>query len=170
MDYKGYLGSTMTVPPIIVTEPYRPRPIRFLELWQPGNWRLKVYGIADGRSIPRPELNEAAKRVAHERLAASADTTNHYSVGYLGIHDSRTTNFVFVDWWADVNELHHHVYVSPSAEPERLQYATPTGLAACVWDLHVMAFERQAWLNHVLKNPRGPDLEDYLEQRLNEDV
>jgi hypothetical protein len=43
------------------------------------------------------------------------------------------------------------------------------GPAACVWDLRVMAFERDAWLECILKNPR-PDVEAYLQRRLNEDV
>ena len=94
----------------------------------------------------------------------------HYSVGFLGIHEGRTANFVFVDWWAEENELHHHVYVSSMAAPAELAYMTPTGLAACVWDLRVMAFERQAWIDTVLRNPKGPDFEAYLKQHLNEDV
>jgi hypothetical protein len=153
-----------------VTQPYKPRPIRFLELWRDGNWRLKVYGIAFGRPKPRPELIEAARLVAHETLAAIPATLNHYSVGFLGIHDGRTSNFVFVDWWADENELHHHVFVSPTAEPARLVNVTPAGLAACVWDLRVIGFERQAWLDTVLQNSGGANLEAYLDQRLNEDT
>lgn len=91
-------------------------------------------------------------------------------MGFLGIHDGKTANFVFVDWWASENELHHHVYASPLNQPDKLEYITPTGLIACVWDLRVMEFEGQAWLETVLKNPKGPDFEDYLERRLNEDV
>ena len=45
-------------------EPHRTRPIRFIELWQEANWKLKVYGIAYQRPLPRPELIQAAKRVA----------------------------------------------------------------------------------------------------------
>ena len=106
-------------------------------------------------STPRPALVEAAKTVTRERLASVPPSLPHYSVGFLGIHDGRTANFVFVDWWADENELHHHVYVSPTSEPDNLTYATPTGLIACVWDLRVMAFERQAWLDAVLRNSQG---------------
>jgi hypothetical protein len=31
-----------------------------------------------------------------------------------------------------------------------------------------MSFERQAWVDAVLINPGGPDLEAYVEARLNE--
>jgi prepilin-type processing-associated H-X9-DG protein len=154
----------------ITVSSYETRPIRFLELWQHSGWRLKVYGIAFGRPTPRPELIEAAKLAAGERLSSVPGSLRHYSVGFLGVHDGRTANFVFVDWWADENELHHHVYVSPADEPTRLAYVTPTGLAACVWDLRVMAFERQAWLDAVLRRSGGPDLHAYLRQTLDEDV
>jgi len=153
-----------------ISSPYRVRPIRFLELWHEAGWRLKVYGIAYDRAVPRPELIEAAKAAAAQRLSSVPDSVRHYSVGFLGIHDGRTANFVFLDWWADENELHHHVYVSPTDDPGRFTYATPTGLVACVWDLRVMAFERQAWIDTILKRPAGPDLEAYMQERLNEDA
>ena len=150
--------------------PYQTRPIRFLELWQPDGWRLKVYGIASGRTIPRPELLVAAKAVAIERLASVPASLDHYSVGFVGVHDGKTANFVFVDWWADQNELHHHVYVSPCDDPSRLTYATPTGVMACVWDLRVIAFERQAWLETILTRQGPPDFDAYLQHQLNEDA
>jgi hypothetical protein len=150
--------------------PYEPRPIRFLEVWRHGDWKLKVYGIAHGRATPCPALIAAAKRVVADRLDSVPQSIPHYSVGFLGIHDGRTSNFVFVDWWADENELHHHVYVSPKDEPQRLNYATPTGAIACVWDLRVLAFERQSWLDTVLKPAGNVNLDAYLEQQLNEDT
>ena len=41
---------------------------------------------------------------------------------------------------------------------------------ACVWDLAVIGFEREAWLEAVLSNPRGPDVEAYLARRLSGEV
>ena len=151
-------------------QPYEPRPIRFLRLWEHAGWRLKVYGIACRRPAPRPELVQAAMRVAAERLDAIPSGLLHYSAGFLGIHDGRTANFVFLDWWAEENELHHHVYVSPTDRPADLRYETPSGLAACVWDLRVIEFERRAWIDAVLRNPAGPDLDAYLRATLNEDA
>ncbi|MBN1920021.1 MAG: isochorismatase [Anaerolineae bacterium] len=151
-------------------EPYYPRPIRFLELWERAGWRLKVYGIAYQRPAPRPELIDAAKAVVYSHLIDPTALQEGYGVGFLGINDGRGANFVFLDYWANENELHHHVYISPADKPEELIYATPTGIAACVWDLRVMCFERQAWLETVLMNPKKPDLEAYLARQLNEDV
>src|SRR5687768_10655001 len=103
------------------------RPIRFLELWRSDDWRMKVYGIAYGRPGPRVELIEAGKKIAQTTLETAAGKTQHYSVGFLGVHDGRTGNFVFIDWWADENELHHHVFISPHDEPTALFDMTATG-------------------------------------------
>ena len=54
--------------------------------------------------------------------------------------------------------------------PEKLEYMTPTGVIACVWDLYIIAFERKAWIDTVLNNPEGPDLDAYLGRQLNDDV
>lgn len=81
------------------------------------------------------------------------------------IHQSRTGNFVFVDWWADENEFHHHVYVPPLDRPEDLEYMTPTGLAACAWDLFLIGQERDARVNHVLKSGDIRNLKGYLQAR-----
>lgn len=155
---------------IELREPYRPRPIRFIEEWSHAGWRLKVYGIAHKGERPRAELIEAAKRLARRRLPQPAVGEGRYGVGFLGVHDGRDANFIFVDWWADENELHHHVYTSATGELENFDYATPSGLSACVWDLRVQSFERGAWLEEVLLKPDGASVERYLARRLNEDV
>ena len=41
---------------LTVQEPYAKRPIRFLELWQEGDWRLKLYSYTT--------LNQVCKRLA----------------------------------------------------------------------------------------------------------
>ena len=152
------------------SEPYAPRPVRFLELWQVDGWRLKLYGLSYQRPAIRPELRPLAQQVARERLRISAAGQPHYHLGFVGINDGRGAVFIFVDFWADENELHHHVYVAPKDQPDQLTYQTPSGLTACVWDLSVLAFERQAWVEAVLANPAGPDLERYLAARLDAEV
>ncbi|MEJ8569389.1 isochorismatase [Elongatibacter sediminis] len=153
-----------------LSEAYRTRAIRFLELWDIDEWKLKVYGITYTDDPLAPSLVHAAREVASARIRENASQTHHYGVGFVGIHQGKTGNFVFVDWWADENELHHHVYVSPSAQPSELEYKTPSGLTACAWDLFLIGHERDAWVGHVLRQHESPDLEAYLGARLNGDV
>jgi hypothetical protein len=149
-----------------LTEPYRPRPIRPMGTLSHEDWRLKAYGISYASDLPPRELLEAAAAIARQLLPTPACISGRYGVGYLGVHAGRGSDFVFVDWWEDENELHHHVFVSPSGEPENLAEVTHTGVSACVWDLAVICFERRAWLETVLMNPSGPDIEGYLARRL----
>jgi hypothetical protein len=89
--------------------------------------------------------------------------------GFLGVHDGRGGNFVFVDLWEEENELHHHVVFSTAADPGPLRRATSADPIACVWDLSVIAHECAAWIRHVL-GAEAPDLDAYLEDQLNGEI
>jgi hypothetical protein len=136
------------------------RRISFLELWRPSGWVVKCYGICHRRDRPRTALIGAAKAVANERLREAGG--NHYGIGFLGIHDGRDANVAFIDWWADENELHHHAFVGPTRRPETLRACGGDDLTACVWDLEVIAFERDQWLRHCLRYFPAPHFEAYL--------
>ena len=153
---------------IELSEPYAPRPIRFIELWEHAGWRMKLYGITRGDESLQPELVATAKAAVGRRLEEVPAGRGNYGVGFVGIHQGRGANFVFVDWWADENELHHHVYISKSEAPSVLRAATDKDPSVCVWDLGVQAFEREAWLETVLRNSAGPDPEAYLSRRMDE--
>jgi hypothetical protein len=94
---------------------------------------------------------------------------NRYGVGFATAHDAATACIALVYWWQSENELHQRIYVAPKAEPKALEpvFDQPAG---CVWELAVVDFERRAWLEDVLANPAGPDIQRYLERRLDEDV
>jgi hypothetical protein len=146
-------------------ERYAARSIRFLELWECGQWRIKLYGIAYRGASPDTALIAAAKDLAASCLPSPAITERRYGVGFMGVHQGRGSNLIFIDWWANENELYHHACTSTPEAPAAFEYATPTGLAACVWDLAVIAFERQAWIDSVLAAP-SPDVTRYLDARL----
>lgn len=88
-------------------------------------------------------------------------------MGFLGIHDGRGENQVFLDLWINENELLHTYVVSTLEQPAALYEAPPDHNSVCIWDLAVQAFERDAWLPHVLASPTGPDVERYLGERMN---
>lgn len=154
----------------MIHEVYAPRPIRCLDVWLIKGWRIKVYWIAYRADKPRLELIEGAKLQAASALPQPANGNGRYGVGFLGIHDGRGANIVFVDWWADENELHHHVFVSPSGQPALLRPVRSSELTACIWDLAVIGFEREAWVEAILRQPSGPDLDRYLLTQMNDDV
>jgi hypothetical protein len=95
---------------------------------------------------------------------------DRYGVGFMGVHDGRGANFVFVDWWANEDELHHHAWLSSKEKPGALLVTGPGDFTACAWDLAVIAHERAAGVRHVLARAQGPDIDAYLADRLNDDV
>lgn len=155
---------------IALSQPYAPRPIRFIELWSVEDYRVKVYGIARPGETARGALVSAAKTVASGVLCQQPTRQTTYGVGFLGIHDGEGSNQVFLDRWINENELMHQVFISPPDQPTELSPPPDDYNSVCVWDLYVQCFERRAWIEHVLNNPSGPDLDAYVGARLNEDV
>jgi hypothetical protein len=155
---------------IRLAEPYATRPVRCLDILSFDGWRLKLYGIAYRGERPAQALVDAAVAVARERLPRPAVADDRYGVGFVCAHDGRGDNFVFVDWWAGEDELHHHGWRSTKEEPHSLRLTGPDDFTACAWDLAVIAHERSAWVRHVLARPEGPDLDAYLDDRLDGQV
>jgi hypothetical protein len=145
--------------------PYRPRPIRFLELWESAGWTVKVYGISAHGEQPSAELCQAAKQLAQVRLPQPAATDERYGAAILIVNQGADGNYVLIDWWLGENMLQHHVYSAPSGSSEHFHYATPDGLGFCVWELVVYGFERQAWIDTMLAAPQ-PSLAAYFERQL----
>jgi hypothetical protein len=149
-------------------QPYEARAIRFIELMSIGDWRMKLYGIAWRRELPRAELLESAKQLATNELTGTQP--NNYKVGFIGAHDGKDACVVFVDFWGNENELFHRVFLSRSGDPSALAPAQGSDSSVCVWDLRLQSFEREAWIKHVLRDPVAPDWEGYLGARLNDHV
>lgn len=113
-------------------------------------------------------LIAAAKHIAGQRLPSACDHDGACGVGFLAVHEGREANFAFVNWWKRESELQQHVYRSPRESPDALHEVTATGSSGTVWDLQILWFERNAWVQKVLGNPRGPDIEMYLKKRLSD--
>jgi hypothetical protein len=145
---------------------YAPRPVRCLELFTCADWQLKVIGISVAGTEPAAALVAAAKARAAEYLATEPIMHETYGVGFLGIHDGRGSNQVFLDRWANGNELLHKIWISAKDTPAALREPPVDFNSVCVWDLAAQAFEREAWVRCVLANPDGPDLDAYLAARM----
>ncbi|MEL7314055.1 MAG: isochorismatase [Cyanobacteria bacterium J06559_3] len=170
-----------TEPAIAIESPYQTRRIRFMQLTELNGWRVKVYGISARREFPDTAIVKAAEELAQQQLplpaiwSAAPDTgppvsEDRYGVAILIVHEGREGNFVLVSWWVGENMIQHHVYFAPTNPPFTFTYLSPTGLIACVWELAILAFERQAWIDTVLANPSGPDLDAYLTRQLATDI
>lgn len=155
---------------INLAEPYAPRSVRCFDSLTFDGWRVKLYGIAYRGERPVQALIDAAVAAAQQALPRPAVTHHRYGAAFVGAHDGRGANFVFVDWWANEDELHHHSWLSSKEEPGRLRATGPDDFTACSWDLAVIGHERAAWVRHVLARAHGPDLDAYLADQLQGEV
>jgi hypothetical protein len=149
--------------------PYEPRHVRFIRREDVDGWRLKLYGIALNGKAPQPEFVEATRDLAASVLPQPPSGGDRYGVGFATAHDATSLYIALIYWWQSENELHKRIYVSPKDEPIAFTQVEnqPTG---CVWELAVVDFERRAWLEDVLANSSGPDVERYLERRFDADL
>lgn len=146
-------------------EPYRPRPIEFLGLRELDGWRLKLYSIRHGdRPVPE-ELRESGLARAAAALPGPAVTPERPGVGFVIFHRGRGVDFLVLNWWDRENELFNRVLLRGHAEDAAWEWGRG-GETACVWDLQVLAFERDAYVERVLARPAAPDLDGYLGERL----
>lgn len=150
---------------------YQTRPVRFLGLRQLYGWQIKLYSISARAEYVRPELVDEALRQLPVWLENHRNyPLELYRLGTLILHEGRDGNFAILNWWIDENMLQNHVYFSPEEAPYQFSLLSDKGMMSCVWELAVLWFERNAWVEHVLQHPEQPRLEAYLAAGLNGDI
>ena len=139
-------------------QPYLPRPVTPLGVMTFGNWALKRYAIryplADGEAD-----FAAAHPLVTQWLPPQAQTPQRPGVGFLIEHQGKTMNYLVAGWWDNENELRMSVWVTDNGVWRRAREES-----FCVWDMQVMAFERDAFVRMLLQEQ--PDRAGYLAQQL----
>ena len=149
-----------------IRRPHPRKAIRFGGHWTNDGWTVKIYTISAHDSVD-PRLIDIAKQIADGTLPRPAATDDRYAVACLTIHPSPMFNQIIVDWWERENELRHRVFKAEPESPYSFTEITETGEAFCIWELRVLAFEAEAWIDTILSGPRAPDLDRYLGRTLN---
>ncbi|WP_416150753.1 isochorismatase [Salipaludibacillus sp. HK11] len=152
-----------------VKEKYVPRPIRFIELWEIEGWKIKVYGISTKKEYPDKNNIVLGKKIAVEQLNNIEIQTEIYQLGFIIIHETQEGVFILIDYWTGENMLCNHAFYK-DYNSTTISYLTPTGLTACVWELRIINFERNAWVEHILLNDQDVNINNYLKDALNEDI
>ena len=141
------------------------RPVRPSGLLRHDGWRLKGYHITlPGEEIEGTSLATGLS-TARGSLPAPAVTARRPGVGFLIHHqgldgDGRRLSYLVVCWWDNGNELMTEVFMCGANTGGAWISGRGRG-SFCVWDLQVMAHERDAYVRTVLCAD-GPDLDAYL--------
>ena len=150
-------------------KPYQTRPICFLDVVVINDWRLKLYAIT---AVTRKEdrsfdttLIEAAERYAARTAFSAPPSGRAHGLGFIVVHQGLSGNWLLLDWWENDIWLYHQLHRSDFDPPFEFSRVT-SDLAACTWELAVTAFEREAWLDTMIKK-RPADAKQYLSKHLN---
>jgi hypothetical protein len=143
------------------SEEYRARPIRFLELFERDGWRLKLYSVTYGADRLAREIYDEGLRIASQQLPQPAESAHRPGIGFAIFHQGRGVHYLVLCWWDNENEFFNRVFVR-SFDPGSSWRAATAGESACVWDLQVIWFEREAYVETILTPEPGPNVEAYL--------
>jgi hypothetical protein len=145
---------------------YTERVVRFLGVWDINGWKLKVYAISAKRTLADAEVVSAKIIQAGHDIAAEVFThqpeANSYGLGYVIFHEGIFATWLLLDWWADEIQLRHQLFKANALGAPAFERVT-TDLIACVWELAIVAFEREAWVETMLRSPKRPDVLHYLD-------
>lgn len=144
-----------------VSEPYRNRTIRPLGIRKVHGWRLKAYEVLYGRAPLHQAVYEDGLAVAARELPQPPSSLGRSGVGFVIFHQGRGVRFLILNWWDRENELFNRVMIRGMVEDD-IWVRAREGEVACVWDLQIVWFEREAWVDTVLRRPEAPDVDAYL--------
>jgi hypothetical protein len=134
---------------------YSPRLVEALPPLEVCGRILKVYGMFTDPERSTLPGTEWLQQQAASVLSESPQDGDH-PLGFLILHYGAEGDYLLVSQWYDANMLKHWVR---GVDVEAEGSTAPTVLAqpdliACVWELEVINFERDAWVNTVLARGR----------------
>jgi len=153
----------MHIPEGLASYRYRPRSISFLGARTCGRWRVKINVITtQGSALDFSDVVEAAWQTSVSVLQELSETELDTNIAFLTLHLGMAGVWLLIDRWEDGDILRHHHFRAGLNDPTCFVDVSADHYGPCVWELAVQGYERQAWIDHVLANPAGPDIETYL--------
>lgn len=146
-------------------QPYAPRPIHPDGLLETGGWRLKCYAITLPEAPVDPAAFTSGVELAIRSLPAPAVADGRPGIGIMIAHEGRGVRYVVLAWWDRENELPVRVFVAPADEGGVWRPARD-GESFCVWDLQVLWFEREAYVETLLDPAVDEPEAEYLAEWL----
>jgi len=136
---------------------YQPRPLAFLGVQDVAGYRLKRYSIRFGDAPLEMAKFDQGWQLVPTLLPQPAVSTDRPGIGFAILHQGRTGDYLILSWWDRQNELPTRILYRDASGWRRAE----GGESFCVWDLRVMWWEREAYINSVLAG-RSNAVECYL--------
>ncbi len=142
---------------------YQTRKIRFKELVEINDWKIKIYTISISGEFDHPEFYQNVLDILPKWLELkNGFDSAHENIGFLILHSGKEGIFSLINWWVGKNMLNSNVFITAPGKPNEFLKISGDGLASCVWEGGIINHERISWINNVLKPAPNPDYDRYL--------
>ena len=150
-------------------QPYSPRPVRYLGLLQCDGWRIKTYSISvKSERVGENVVTQVGALLPTWLAQHTAYPLDSYRIATLILHEGREGCFAILSWWVDSDMLQTQVHLATDAARADFRLFSDRGIFTCVWEMAVLWFERNAWVEHVLAHPEDPQgIDRHLAEHLN---
>jgi len=152
----------------ILSEPYAPRPIRFLGLHDHAGYRIKLYSMTYGDPPLERATFDPGLQLALPDLPQPAVSADRPGVGFAIYHQGRGWHYLVLNWWDNENELPQRIWVRERGQPNSNWRRAAENQSICVWDLQLIWFEREMYVKHVLMSRDRVNVDGYLTEQLNQ--
>ncbi|RIY00734.1 hypothetical protein D3218_09985 [Aureimonas flava] len=131
-------------------ETYRPRASGTLGHWRAGSAQVKAYAIrADG-----DPLGDDLQRAARDLVGA--EDLGGAELGFAIVHRGEEAVWLLLHWWMPGGMLAERLWRRPLDGTAAFE-PVDRPLMACVWELPVIGFERDAYVETVMAGRSGAE-------------
>ena len=125
--------------------------------------QVKQYRVTVRDEPIEESVLAAGERFLPRLLRTAAATDDTPRVAFSVLHKGEDAIWLNLYSWCQEAIVHCRAANAPLSTPTSFA-ELPEPLIGCVWELPALAFERSAWVRHLLR-PRRPDLDAYLADR-----
>lgn len=136
--------------PVTPPERYAARPWQFCGVQGLAGWQLKTYRIwYPAREPVDWAIFANASDALEAALPQPPSNAQRSGVGFVIAHAGRGVDYLLLNWWDNENEWRHRIWIR-ELKANRHWHEPKQGESACVWDLALIHFEREACVDWLL--------------------
>ncbi|BET98876.1 hypothetical protein [Xenorhabdus taiwanensis] len=143
---------------------YQKRAVSFLGTQTIGQTQLKMYYLTSEKQKETPTPNAELRRQWLTQGLDEVHFPGEHHIGFAIIHAADDGYYLLISTWCDANMLRHQVFII--SDENRLQPLDNTKIIACVWELAVMFYERNYWIEQVMTTEKleEANIQRYLQK------
>jgi hypothetical protein len=147
---------------------YEPRAVDFHGVMQVADHRLKIYSLRakqfENDPLPAEDNIRRMLEAGLLELALEAD----HKIGFAILHWAGDGLYVLVNTWYDANMLRLSAFLVDdlNSDTPKLTSLARLHVIACVWEMEIYKFERDAWVRDVLEHRPEALTDEVLEPYL----